>query len=96
MDRIRVKGRDEPLAVFEPVGLERDVDQATRDELASWHECLSAYRARDWGQVETIIEQLRRLSPDCELYRLFAARAASLGRNPPPQGWDGVTSFDEK
>ncbi len=96
VDRIRVKGRDEPLVVYEPVGLEREVDQAARDELASWHECLRAYRARDWGQVETRIEQLRRLNPDCELYRLFAARAASLSRNPPPQGWDGVTSFDEK
>jgi adenylate cyclase len=96
VDRIRVKGRDEALAVYEPLGLATEVDGGVLAELALWHEGLQAYRTRDWEKVEGNLEKLQRLNPDCELYRLFAARCAGLRRDPPPQDWDGVTSFEEK
>lgn len=61
-----------------------------------WEESLRAWRARRWEQVEANLQQLQRMDPTCELYRLHAGRVAEFRRNPPPEAWDGVTTFDEK
>ena len=39
---------------------------------------------------------LQRMNPACELYKAYVQRVAERRRNPPPEGWDGVTVFDEK
>jgi adenylate cyclase len=36
------------------------------------------------------------MQPESGLYRKFAEKVAELRRDPPPPGWDGVTTFDEK
>lgn len=96
VDRIRVKGRDEAVAVYEPLGPEAGLTGAARAELGLWEETLRAWRARQLEQVDANLQQLQRMAPDCELYRLYAGRVAEFRRNPPPEAWDGVTSFDEK
>jgi adenylate cyclase len=96
VDRIRVKGRDEAVAVYEPLGPESGLTGAVRAELGLWDETLRAWRARQWEQVEANLHQLRRMDPECGLYRVYAGRLAEFRRNPPPQAWDGTTAFDEK
>lgn len=96
VDRIRVKGRDEAVAVYEPLGLESGISGTARAGLGLWDETLRAWRARQWEQVEANLNQLQRMDPECGLYRVYAGRVAEFRRNPPPEGWDGVTAFDEK
>lgn len=96
VDRIKVKGKDDAVTIYEPVGLDSEVDRKTRDELELWNQTLRAHRAQQWDQVDVNLLDLQRMSPDCLLYGLYAERAADLRRAPPPQGWDGVTTFDEK
>lgn len=96
VDRIRVKGRDEAVAVYEPLGPQAGITGTARAELALWDETLRAWRARQWEQVEANLHQLQRMDPDCGLYRVYAGRVAGFRRNPPPEAWDGVTAFDEK
>lgn len=96
VDLVRVKGRDEAVAIFEPLGPEAGLTGAVRAELGLWEETLRAWRARRWEQVEANLQQLQRMDPTCELYRLHAGRVAEFRRNPPPEAWDGVTAFDEK
>jgi len=96
VDRVRLKGKDEAVAVFEPIGNEREVDRAVHDELKLWNQCLRYYRVRDWDQAEVALLNLQRMRPRCELYAKFVERIGEFRRNPPGPGWDGVTQFETK
>ncbi len=96
VDRIKVKGKDEAIAIYAPVGLEAEVDAQMRDELGLWDQVLSAYRAQQWGTAEANLADLRRTHPGHKLYEMYSNRVAGFQRNPPSAGWDGVTVFDEK
>jgi adenylate cyclase len=96
LDLIKVKGKDTAVRVFEPIGLESEVDKKTQDELKLWHQTLRAFRAQQWDQVEVNLINLQRMSPGSELYRLYAEDVAKFRRQPPPAGWEGVRVFDEK
>jgi len=95
-DRIKVKGKDEAVTIYEPLGLEGEVERKLLDELKLWNQALRAYRAQAWDQVEVSLLNLQRMNPACELYALYGERVTQFRRAPPPAGWDGVTSFDEK
>ena len=96
VDRIKVKGKDEAVIIYEPLGLETDLGKRMQDELRLWNQTLRAYRAQQWDQVEVNLINLQRMSPDCQLYKSYADRVADKRRAPPPPDWDGVTVFDEK
>jgi len=96
IDRIKVKGRDEAVGIYEPLGLESEVDRKQLEEVKLWHQTLRAYRAQQWDQVEVSLLNLQRMNPACELYALYGDRVTQLRRNAPPAGWAGVTAFDEK
>jgi adenylate cyclase len=96
VDKIKVKGKDEAVTIYEPLGLEADVERKVQEELKIWNQALRAYRAQQWDQVEVSLLNLQRMSPDCGLYQVYAEKVAEKRRNPPPPNWDGVTAFDEK
>jgi adenylate cyclase len=96
VDRIKVKGKDEAVLIYEPLGLQGEVKSAIQDELRLWNQTLRAYRAQQWDPCDVNLLNLQRMSPQCELYRAYEGRVAAMRRNPPPPGWDGVTVFDEK
>ena len=91
-----MKGRDGGVAIYEPIGLETEVDAQTRVELGLWSKTLSAYRAQQWDKAEDGLVALRRTDPGRKLYEVYAGRIAGFRRTPPPRGWDGITAFDEK
>jgi adenylate cyclase len=96
VDRIKVKGKDEAVTIYEPLGPEGEVDRKVLDELKLWNQALRAYRAQQWDQVEVGLLNLQRMNPGCGLYRVYAEKVAAKRRDPPPSGWDGVSVFDEK
>jgi adenylate cyclase len=96
IDKIKVKGKDEALTIYEPVGGNIEVDKRTSDEIKLWQQTLGLYRSRQWDQVDVNLLNLHRMNPECALYDLYSKEAASKRRNPPPPEWDGVTVFDEK
>ncbi len=96
VDRIKVKGKDEAVTIYEPLGPEGEVERQVLDELKLWNQALRAYRAQQWDQVEVALLNLQRMNPDSSLYRMYAEKVAQMRRDPPPAGWDGVSVFDEK
>jgi adenylate cyclase len=96
IDRVKVKGKDEPVAIFEPLGREGEIDRRRMDEAKLWHQCLLQYRAQDWDHADMSLLNLTRLNPQAKLYQEFVERIAGLRREPPGPGWDGVTVFKTK
>jgi adenylate cyclase len=96
VDKIKVKGKDEAVTIYEPLGLESEIPKPTQDELKLWNQTLRAYRSQQWDQAEVNLLNLQRMNPACGLYGVYAERISEKRRNPPPVDWDGVTAFDEK
>jgi adenylate cyclase len=96
VDRVRVKGKEEAVTIYEPVGLESEVGEEKREEIALWHASLRAYRAREWDAAAADLARLRRAAPELRLYAVAAANVEDKRRQPLPADWDGVTVFDEK
>jgi adenylate cyclase len=92
LDRVRVKGRDEPVTIFEPLE-EHDV---AGDDVLSLREryeaALGAYRAMRFAEAVVEWSALAGDGPA----RVMAARARTLGTRPPPRPWDGVWTFTGK
>ncbi len=89
LDRVRVKGKQEPVAIFEPV------DPAQLHAAGRFSEALVRYRQRDWDRAETLITELDALAPHA-LYRLYLERIRHFRAQPPPPEWDGVFTFEVK
>lgn len=96
LDRVRVKGKDEPIAIHEPLGLLSEVSPSQKAELVLWENALRLYRAQDWAAAELQLQQLVDQSADCHLYALYQQRIAFLRVNSPGDAWDGVTNFQTK
>ncbi|TAK72577.1 MAG: adenylate/guanylate cyclase domain-containing protein [Betaproteobacteria bacterium] len=96
VDRVKVKGKDEPVDIFEPIGMEGQVDQKVVDEIKLWHKALRAYRAQKWDEAEMDLFNVQRMSPECKLYQLYFERIKECRADPPGPDWDGVTTFKTK
>jgi len=96
IDRVRPKGKDEPVGIYEPLGLQSEIDDDTQGELKLWQQALRLYRARDWDAAELQLYNLLQRAPGCGLYQAYMERIAHYRANPPEEGWDGVTNFETK
>lgn len=96
LDYVCVKGKDKPIAIYEPLGLVGAVSEATLAELKVFQEMRRCYRKQDWDQAELQLMNLQRLSADTELYKIYAQRVAHFRKQPPDIGWDGVYVFESK
>jgi adenylate cyclase len=96
VDRVRVKGKEEPVTIYEPLGLEGQVEQAKQDEIKIWNQALRLYRQQDWDRAEVQLLNLRKMAPDSELYGLFIERITHYRAHPPGADWDGAWTFESK
>ncbi|MFA6972578.1 MAG: adenylate/guanylate cyclase domain-containing protein [Gallionella sp.] len=96
LDHVRVKGKDKPVAIYEPIGLITEVSQAMQDEVELFHEVLRLYRKQDWDHAELQLINLQQTSPDTKLYGIYAERVVYFRKNPPAADWDGVFVFQTK
>jgi adenylate cyclase len=96
LDHVRVKGKDKPIAIYEPIGLASEVGKEMQDEIKLFHEVRRLYRSQDWDQAELQLMNLQRMSPDTALYKIYAERVGYFRNNPPDADWDGVFVFQTK
>lgn len=96
VDMVRVKGKELPVAIFEPLGSNVEVGKDKLDEVKLFHQMLRSYRKQDWEKAEMELLSLQNMSPECKLYRVYADRVVFYRNNPPGEHWDGVFTFKTK
>ena len=96
LDRVRVKGKDQPVTIYEPVGLRKDVEKPARDEIKLYDQALKLYRKKDWDMAELSFLNLQKGEPDKALYKLYSERIGIYRKEPPPDPWDGVWTHETK
>lgn len=93
LDRVRVKGKTEPVALYEPLA-EDDPTDPTEDLFAKG---LALYRRRSWSAAAACFESFADAQPQyTTLTRFFLRRLDQLNEHPPDDDWDTTHTFDEK
>jgi adenylate cyclase len=96
IDRVRVKGKDVAVTIYEPLGLESEVTQATRETVERFHHALALYRSQNWDAAEKAFAEMQKIDAERRLAHVFLDRIAVLRSNPPGEGWDGAFTFETK
>ena len=96
LDLVRVKGKNEPVAIFEPLMLAGQADGALLEALQAWTGALALLRAQQWDAAQAAIAALAQADPRRKLYQLYLERIALYRATPPGDDWDGVTNFETK
>jgi adenylate cyclase len=95
LDLVRVKGKREPVTVFELLGR-----APAPPELAAFLErfgcALSAYRAQRWAEAILRFGEADALRGGDPCARAWIARCEAMRRHPPGPEWDGVFDLETK
>ena len=96
LDRVRVKGKDKPVSIYEPLGLLESIDKSERKLLKQFHIGIKQYRAQNWDAAEREIFGLSQLDPDRKIYKIYLDRIMHYRENPPSADWDGSFTHTSK
>jgi adenylate cyclase len=97
LDVIRVKGKAEPIQVYELLGFMDDtLDDAMPAMLDAFDEGMTLYRSRNWTDAVQCFQRCLELRATDGPSRIYRDRCLAFQTNPPPSDWDGVTDLEEK
>jgi adenylate cyclase len=96
LDRVRVKGKEQAVAIFWPMAPAAQLGENSGTELKIWGSFIRAYRSQDWDQADVLLLNLARMNAKKFLYQLYAERVASMRLLPFDPEWDGATNFENK
>ncbi len=91
LDLLVVKGKTEPIRVYELIGKASDPLPEKKEELLQlYHEGLALYRQRKFKESEDLFTQSKNLDPTDFPSQLYRDRSRLYVMNPPPEDWNGV------
>lgn len=91
LDLIRVKGKMQPVRIYEVLETTDQGIAAGRQSLIERFEMgLERYRSREFEQARDIFTDILELDPDDGPARLYLQRCERYLQTPPPEDWDGV------
>lgn len=97
IDRLRVRGREQPVAAFEVLDYApEELWPHLRYLVALYNEGLDRYRRRDWEAARRMFEEALRQRPDDGPAKVYSERCAYFEQHPPAADWDGVWDLKDK
>lgn len=96
LDVVRVKGKDKPVTIYEPIGETAELDEALQDELRQYIDALRHFRAQNWGIAEQQFLHLQKRYPQRYLYQMYSERIGYFRQHLPGPDWDGVFTYETK
>ena len=98
LDCIRVKGKNEPVKIYELVGLRSDpIDDKKQQVIELYHKGRDLFLKRKFRQaMNEFALILEEINPHDKAAELHLDRSQHFLKNPPPDEWDGVWTMTEK
>ncbi|APW44483.1 CHASE2 domain-containing protein [Rhodoferax saidenbachensis] len=96
LDRVRVKGKEQAVAIFWPLAPAERLNAEAANELKTWANFIKTYRSQNWDQADVLLLNLMRMNVKKYLYQLYSERVASMRLLPFDPEWDGATNFETK
>ena len=99
LDKIVVKGRSQPVAMYEPTGFMNMLSQETQDCLDCFSQGIDKYLAQDWDAALQMFEKAKGMEPNKpgispgvkdNPSMILIDRCQVMKENPPGDDWDGV------
>jgi adenylate cyclase len=94
LDQVQVKGRSQPVTVYELL------DLASEEGLPPWLQLFSqarrAYLQGQWLQASDLFKEVTRLQPQDLASQLYLQRCLDYLKEPPPPDWRGVVVLANK
>lgn len=97
VDRLRVRGRQRPVAVFELLDyVPEELLPHLRYVVALYNEGLERYRRREWEAARRMFDEALQQRADDGPARIYRERCAYFEQHPPKGDWDGVWDLTRK
>ena len=94
IDRVRVKGKDVGVSIYELVGPADRLSTERRRVLDIFAGAFELYQQRQWDAAEDRFAEAADMED--EPARRFVDRCRAYRKSPPPEDWDGVFTLTQK
>ncbi|RTE87730.1 MULTISPECIES: CHASE2 domain-containing protein [Gammaproteobacteria] len=95
VDRVRVKGREAPLTIYELMGYQAD-SQASPAQVTSSNKALACYEQGQFKEAKRLFREHLEQWPNDKLAKLYVGRCKEYIEEPPGENWDGVFTHKTK
>jgi adenylate cyclase len=89
IDKVKVKGKDKAVKIYEPMCRTADATLELRDSIEEYEKALNCYFNKNWDTAQTQFEALQQKFPQALLYKIYLERIESLRHEILPEDWDG-------
>ena len=89
LDFLAVKGKKEPVKVFELVCKIGDEPEGWFEKTEMYDKAIQLHLDRKWDEAIATFEDLLKKWPDDGPSKTYINRCKEYKENPPPEGWDG-------
>ena len=96
LDLVRVKGRRDPVSIYELVGPGDLAGAAKLGAAEEYRRAFAYYRAGRFNEATVLYRRILLDAPGDNPARLMFERSRAYATAGAPKGWDGVTVFHEK
>lgn len=96
IDLVRVKGRSEPVKIYQPIGPEQEVDAEVLQDITEFHQAFSDFRKANWSDAALRLQQLAKKPEHKILADVYLERIEHLKDQDLDENWDGVFSHTTK
>lgn len=90
LDRVRVKGKEKGVEIFDVVCRKSELTPELESELKQYHAGLEAYFDQKWEDAYHIMNMLHQQHPETKVYKLYIDRINEYKTHPVPENWDGI------
>jgi len=96
-DRVVVKGKTEPVVIFEVLDYHTEASFPNPMEVINhFKDGLGKYRKQDWDRAKAAFGEALQAHAGDKLSKIYIERCDYFQKNPPPKEWDGVWVMKDK
>ena len=96
VDKVQVKGKDEPVRIYQPLCLEEEASEELLGLVDEYHRAYKQYVDQDWDEAERMFENLKLRDPETKIYDVYLDRIPDLREQDLEPDWDGTFRFTTK
>lgn len=96
IDRVKVKGKQESVAIYTPICLQTNLNPQQQQELKTHHCAIDLYRRQQWQTATQYFQELVQTCAEQTLYEFYLQRIHEHQISPPGEDWDGAYVFQQK